>query len=244
MSASHTSTHPVEPHVTKPLLDTFQTLETPENIDLELHLAGPFVRIIAFSIDIAIRLGIQIIAFMVLSYFDKIGMAAMMILMFLLEWLYPVYFEVFHAGMTPGKKAKNIRVIHDDGTPIGWSSSIIRNLLRFVDFLPFGYIFGLVTMCSNRHFKRMGDFTAGTLVVYQQTASTHPPIPNDKPLPSPIPLTLKEQRALLSYAERLHNLSADRQRELANHLSSVTNEKDNDAVVLLVRIANWLRGTR
>ncbi|PCJ47431.1 MAG: hypothetical protein COA99_00970 [Moraxellaceae bacterium] len=135
-----------------------------------------------------------------------------------------------------------IRVIHDDGTPIGWSSSVIRNLLRFVDFLPAGYIFGLISMCSNRHFKRLGDFTAGTLVVYSSKKHTVQSIPIDQPLHPSISLTLDDQRAVLSYAERLHNLSPERQRELANHLSTITQKQDDENIVWIVRVANWLRG--
>ena len=226
------------------MLDTHQTLETPESIDLELHLAGPVVRILAFGFDFGIRMVIQIIAGMILSAFDQIGLAIMMILVFSIEWFYPVFFEVFYQGQTPGKKTMGLTVIHDDGTPIGWSSSIIRNLLRFVDFLPVGYIFGLISMCSNDHFKRLGDFTAGTLVVYVTPKQVTHPIPKDQPLHPPTPLSVDDQRAILNYAERLHNLSPERQRELANHLSPITQRKDNDNVVWVVRVANGLRGNQ
>lgn len=224
------------------MLDTHQTLETPESIDLELHLAGPVVRILAFGIDFGIRAAIHITANMILSLFDQIGVAIFLLLAFFLEWLYPVFFEVFYQGQTPGKKTMGITVIHDDGTPISWSSSIIRNLLRFVDFLPVGYIFGLVAMCSNSHFKRLGDFTAGTLVVYVASKQALHPIPKDQPLHSPVALTVDDQRAILNYAERLHNLSPERQRELASHLAPITQCQGNDNVVWIVRVANWLRG--
>lgn len=224
------------------MLDTYQTLETPESIDLELHIAGPVVRILAFGIDVGIRGAFQLSIAVALSFFDEVGMAIMFILAFAIEWFYPVLFEVFRQGQTPGKKTMGISVIHDDGTPIGWSSSIIRNLLRFVDFLPFGYIFGLITMCSNDHFKRLGDLTAGTLVVYRSPKQVIAPIPEDTPMPPPIALTSDDQRAILSYAERIHALSPERQQELANHLSYITRTKDSKNIIWIVRIANWLRG--
>lgn len=226
------------------MLDTYQTLETPESIDLELHLAGPVVRMLAFGIDVGIRAGIQILVAMVLSIFGQVGTAVMLIFAFTIEWFYPVLFEVFYQGSTPGKKSMGLTVIHDDGTPIGWSSSIIRNLLRFVDFLPFGYIFGLIAMCSNDHFKRLGDFTAGTLVVYTAPKQAIAPIPEDTPMPPPIALTSNDQRAILGYAERIHDLSPERQQELANHLSFITQAKDKDNIIWIVRIANWLRGSK
>ncbi|HBO93966.1 MAG TPA: RDD family protein, partial [Gammaproteobacteria bacterium] len=42
------------------MLDTYRKLETPENIDLDIHIAGPLVRILAFTIDTLIRTGVQI----------------------------------------------------------------------------------------------------------------------------------------------------------------------------------------
>jgi len=228
------------------MLDTYQILETPESIDLELHIAGPVVRILAFTIDAAIRVAINVLAGMVFSIIDQVGAAIMLIFAFAIEWFYPVLFEVFNQGKTPGKKIMGVAVIHDDGTPIGWSSSIIRNLLRFVDLMPFGYITGLITMCCNDHFKRVGDFVAGTIVVYDTPTKNIPTIPNDRPLAPSFPLSLDDQRAILSYAERLHNLTPERQRELANHLSPVTGITDDENthhnVTWAIRVANWLRG--
>jgi hypothetical protein len=43
--------------------------------------------------------------------------------------------------------------------------SVIRNVLRIVDFFPFAYGLGLIVMFLNRRAKRLGDFAAGTLVV-------------------------------------------------------------------------------
>ena len=41
----------------------------------------------------------------------------------------------------------------------------IRNIVRIVDFLPYGYGVGLVVMFINGKGKRLGDLAAGTLVV-------------------------------------------------------------------------------
>jgi hypothetical protein len=42
---------------------------------------------------------------------------------------------------------------------------LLRNLIRLVDFLPFLYAIGLITMFLNKNAKRLGDFAAGTVVV-------------------------------------------------------------------------------
>src|SRR5205807_2366135 len=41
----------------------------------------------------------------------------------------------------------------------------IRNLIRIMDFLPFFYGIGMLTLFINGRGKRLGDFAAGTLVV-------------------------------------------------------------------------------
>ena len=90
-----------------------------------------------------------------------------LLLMFVLEWFYPVIGEVYFRGASPGKHLLGLRVVHDNGTPVGFSASMIRNLLRFVDFLPALYAFGLLSMFASTSFKRLGDWAAGTVVVYK-----------------------------------------------------------------------------
>ena len=226
------------------MLDTARKLETPENIDLEIHVAGATVRILAFSIDSLIRLVIQIAVSTIFAILGDFGVAFLLILTFILEWFYPVLFEVLYNGQTPGKKAMGIAVVNDDSTPIGWSASIIRNFLRIVDMLPFGYLGGTLCICLNRDFKRIGDLAAGTLVIYRHKPSTPPTWPEVQSLPPPIPFNLIQQRAVLAFAERHRTLTPERQRELANHLQPVLKQHDQEAVDYLFRVATWLRGRK
>jgi len=63
-------------------------------------------------------------------------------------------------------------VIRTDGTPISLAESIIRNLVRLVDFLPAYYGVGVVTMFVNEQARRLGDLAAGTLVVRDKVEIT------------------------------------------------------------------------
>ncbi|RLU01522.1 RDD family protein [Ketobacter sp.] len=224
------------------MLDTYRKLETPENIDLDIHIAGPLVRILAFTIDSLIRMGVQIGLLIALAFLGKVGMALWLILTFVLEWFYPVLFEVLNQGQTPGKKAMAIAVVNDDSTPIGWSASIVRNFLRIVDFLPMGYVTGLVSMILNKDFKRVGDLAAGTVVIYREKSKAAPKWPASTSSPPPIALNLKQQRAMLSFVERQNSLTKERQQELANHLQPVFQQQNQEAVNHIVRVATWLRG--
>jgi hypothetical protein len=58
-----------------------------------------------------------------------------------------------------------LRVIREGGRPLDFSASAVRNLVRVVDFVPFGYGLGVLTMFVDGRARRLGDFAAGTLVV-------------------------------------------------------------------------------
>ncbi|MCF5495031.1 RDD family protein, partial [Pseudomonas syringae] len=196
-------------------LDTRIEIETPEGIDMLLRPAGLVSRALAFTIDLAIRAGVIGLLFMLLQLFDKLGMGLAAIAIFLVNWWYMVLFEVLNQGRTPGKRMLGLRVVHDDGTPIDWSSSVIRNLLRFVDMLPLGYSLGAITCLNHPLFKRLGDLAAGTLVIYSDRPALRPVVPHAEPVIVPFALRLDEQRALLSLAERQGELSGARTQELA-----------------------------
>ncbi len=122
-------------------------------------------------------------------------------------------------GRSPGKQLMGLRVVHDDGTPVGWAASLLRNLLRFADILPFGYALGLLSCLNHPAFKRLGDIAAGTLVVYREPELSRPSLPDVEPLLPPFPMSLEEQRAFLGFAERGAALSAARREELAGILA-------------------------
>lgn len=221
------------------MLDTSRSYETPEGIRLEMRMAGPVVRAWAWAIDFAVRAGIYLALSIMLGFFGGVGMAVVMIGFFLIEWFYPVLFEIRN-GATPGKKAMGIQVVHDNGTPVSWSSSLIRNLVRAADFLPFLYAFGLLAMLANRDFKRLGDMAAGTLVVYREMPPARQALPAVDPIPPPADLYVDEQRTLLAFSERTSILTPDRSAELADILSELTGKQGAEGVKKLHAYANYL----
>lgn len=225
-----------QPHeLTKKLIDTRLTIETPEGADLPLVPSGMGVRIIAFMIDWLLRGLLILLIYVPFELIGKVGGGIYLIVYFLMEWFYPVLFEVWGKGKTPGKKKMGIGVVNDDGTPINFGASLIRNLLRFVDFLPFLYVCGIVTSASNRRFQRVGDLAASTMVVYDTPILQHADITVSGKQAPPSDFTTEEQRALLSFAERSSTISRERQEELAQLLSPVVGEKDT--VLTIKRMA-------
>ena len=223
-------------------LDTRYQVETPEGIDLPLRPAGLMVRALAFTIDLMLRGLILGSLFIVLAMLGKLGAGLGSLLIFAVSWWYMVLFEVLNQGRSPGKQWMGLRVVQDDGTPIGWSASLIRNLLRFVDMLPFVYSLGAISCLQHPAFKRLGDIAAGTLVIYREQAVTRPPLPAAMPLRAPFNLSLAEQRAVSDFAERQSQLSAERVQELAALLAEPLKVSPPRAVAELNGIALGLRG--
>ncbi len=149
------------------LLDNVATYPTPEGLVLSLMPAGLMPRLSAWLIDALIKGVAFTIIGLVGMFFGKGGAGLIAIGYFVVSWLYPVYFEVYRDGMTPGKKSKGIYVCHDDGTPITLQASLIRNLLRVADFLPIAFTSAALTILFTQKSQRIGDIVAGTIVVYR-----------------------------------------------------------------------------
>ncbi len=77
-----------------------------------------------------------------------------------------LYFFVLEAtmGATLGKRLMGLRIVKEDGSPISWGESIIRNLLRIVDGLFF-YLVGAIIIWNTQRRQRLGDILAHTVVV-------------------------------------------------------------------------------
>ena len=83
--------------------------------------------------------------------------------------LYAFLFEWKHAR-TPGKKRMGLVVCTDDGDYPDVRAAAIRNALRYVDWLPFGYLLGWLSARRSPDGRRLGDRLAGTLVVRPETS--------------------------------------------------------------------------
>jgi uncharacterized RDD family membrane protein YckC len=152
------------------------SIDTPELVAIEMPLAGIGSRFIALLVDYLIcgaGLLFMLLVFAVILpgilAFSKISAqwatAFIILLVFLLQWGYFTLFEAFWNGRTPGKRVARIRVIQRSGRAIGLFESMARNLVRYVDQIPFFYAVGVIVMFSTKQHQRLGDLAAGTLVV-------------------------------------------------------------------------------
>lgn len=222
-------------------LDTTYTVNTPEGIALELSPAGPIVRTLAWLVDLAIRAGVSLLIIILLAFMGNLGIGLAMILIFLLEWFYPVWFELRSQGQTPGKRLLNIYVAQLDASPISPAASVVRNLLRVVDFLPLLYGFGLASCLLTKRFQRLGDLAANTVVLHKSLPVLKQREFSASPEPANIALSLPEQQALILFAQRQTTLTTERQQELAVLTESLVKNKPDPAAHLR-SIASWLIG--
>jgi uncharacterized RDD family membrane protein YckC len=225
-------------------LDTLVRVETPEGITLPLRCAGAIVRSHAFAIDALIRMGIVFAASLLLSWFEGLGSAVFLVLLFLLEWFYPVVFEMGRRGATPGKRAMGLRVVMDDGMPPTLAASVLRNLVRAVDFLPFAYATGVLSMLLRHDFKRLGDVVAGTRVVHDRGTTLHGTAPAAEPQAPALPLSAAQQTAVVDWALRTPRLTPARAEELAALAEPVLPPGPGTPGARLLALAHWAMGRR
>lgn len=227
-------------------LDTLRHIATPEGCEITLRVAGPVIRGGAWAIDLAIRIGVWIGIISIAVNMGAFGEGMFMVSAFLLEWFYPILFEVFWQGKTPGKNIFGLAVVHDDGTPVGWHASFVRNTLRVIDFFPLMYATGFVALLLNRDGKRLGDLVAGTVVTYIEKDKRNVVARDEEGAePPPFPLTVDEQRALIEFRNRARTLTRERAAELAYAAEPLADGLTPDgARARLMRIANYLLGER
>jgi len=198
-------------------------------------------------LDWMIRIVIIYAAGTTAMFFGGMGVGFWLILIFSLEWLYPVVFELMPWGATPGKRAFGLRVVMDDGLPITPAASIARNVLRVADFLPFLYGFAIVAILTRHDCKRLGDLAAATMVVHEPRAvsrALHDDVPVVVPARS---LSLEDQAAIVALAARAPQLTVERLDELAALAAPVSGDMGHSGPEVTRRVlgvAQWALGRR
>jgi uncharacterized RDD family membrane protein YckC len=194
------------------------TIITPSNIEVEYRLAGAGSRFAAFIIDFAVQL-LLVAAFAVVSlwFFDRIifenrelvpsgpALGAVMVFVFIVQFGYFIFCELAMAGQSIGKKVFALRVIRENGQPLGFAQSLIRGLLRAsLDML---YV-GLFVILLSKNNKRLGDMAAGTIVISEhKKRADEPTLLNADPywpnfLPDPFTLTPEERQLTEEWLSR------------------------------------------
>jgi uncharacterized RDD family membrane protein YckC len=227
------------------------TVRTPEHVELNIVLAGAGNRFLALALDLLLQ-GLAILGlFTILGLISwaagsSLGrimaplgrstgarlwlVAGLILFLFLLNWGYFTFFETIWAGQTPGKRLVKIRVLREDGRPIGFTEAAIRNLLRTVlDCQPFPtYAIGFLAGILNARFKRLGDYAAGTVVIRERRQGGPRAWPRSRPSVQQAPaepglqirpLTKEEAATLQAYLRRRDELAAATRAQVAQRIA-------------------------
>ncbi len=155
-----------------------------EGVAISVAEAPITMRMLSGLIDaIVVLLGFYVASLIVsatalLSGFDPALTRAFNIATFVL-WLVlvPTVVEVLTRGRSLGKLALGIRIVRDDGGPVGFRHALGRALVGLLEiYMSFGTIAATTAVMSSRG-KRMGDIVVGTYPMRTRGAkSTMPPL--------------------------------------------------------------------
>ncbi|WP_027387159.1 RDD family protein [Chryseobacterium gregarium] len=149
-------------------------INTSQNVNINFSTASVGDRMIAFILDLLIKIAYGIVVFYIffkvldmgyiLNGLDQWSVMAVFIILLFPIVIYPVVLESLMEGQTPGKKVMKIRVVKIDGYQAGLGDYMIRWVFRIID-TSFAGVIGLVSMVVSKNNQRLGDMAAGTAVI-------------------------------------------------------------------------------
>lgn len=156
---------------------TAGAIVTPEAVRLDFQVAGLASRALSFALDFMLScIALFVLIILVIAIAAGSSVAAIIVLLVGLITIlvgYPVVLETRNNGRTVGRMATGTRVVTTEGSPVRFRHSTVRALLAIVElFATFGAIAVVVAIFSKRG-QRLGDLTAGTMVIRERTSKLH-----------------------------------------------------------------------
>ncbi len=152
-------------------------LVTGEAVALDLRPAALPSRVVAGLVDLIGQLLVLLLVAglataVSLDVSEAAAQALGIVVLVVVLIVYPVTFETLLRGRTPGKAAVGLRVVRDDGGPIGFRQAFVRGLAGAFLERPgvTFFVAGVATSLLNPQGKRLGDLLAGTVVVQERVA--------------------------------------------------------------------------
>jgi len=149
-------------------------INTSQNVNINFNIASVGERMLAFIIDLLIKVAYAVVTFYVFFNFldlgyllnglDQWSQMAIYIAITFPIYIYPLVLESLMEGQTPGKKVMKIRVVKIDGYQAGFGDYLIRWVFRIID-TSFAGVIGLISMIVSKNNQRLGDIASGTAVI-------------------------------------------------------------------------------
>jgi uncharacterized RDD family membrane protein YckC len=207
---------------------------TPEAVVLDVETAGYASRILAGLFDLTIQLALLLITGVLLGiafFGDQSGViTAFAIASFLVIFAYPIGFETWLRGRTPGKMVLGLRAVTTDGAPIQLRDATLRAMGGAVErrLHPGGVTGALFVLLTPRH-QRLGDLIARTMVIRDTEKHVSTPALWFSPPPGleqyaatidPTAITVEQYTVIRSFLTRGTSLSAPARATLARDLAN------------------------
>src|SRR3954462_9511101 len=205
-----------------------RTIATPEGVQLALPLGGIGSRFMAVGLDYAICAVVYLVVVLATLWLagDTAGTIILLAAVLTINVGYFTLFEVWGGGRTPGKRATGLRVVTDGGAQVGLRASLVRNIIRLLEFAVLLYTPALISVLATKHNQRLGDLAAGTLVIrdtklHRVVASAGSPHVSPERYANWDVTGVGEEEAgaVRSFLERRNQLRPGARRALAEHLA-------------------------
>ncbi|MWB96528.1 RDD family protein [Flavobacterium sp. GA093] len=151
------------------------SINTTQNVKINFISASVGERILAYFVDLLIKIAYGIVIWLVFFYLfridrlfaelDRWSVMSIFFLFYLPIMIYSITLESIFEGQTIGKKISKIKVVKIDGYQAGFGDYLMRWFFRLVDITIFYGIIALISVISSKKSQRLGDMVAGTAVI-------------------------------------------------------------------------------
>src|SRR5690606_26749155 len=151
------------------------TINTAQNVAINFKAASLGERILAFAIDMAIKISYTSAVYFLLynvlgfnSFVYSLGTWESNVVEFVLfspVFFYTLFFESWTNGQTPGKRILKIRVVKIEGYQARFSDYFSRWICRLVDIFILMGLPAILGIIFSKKSQRLGDMVTDTTVI-------------------------------------------------------------------------------
>lgn len=151
------------------------SITTTQNVVINFKAASIGERLLAYFIDLIIKIAYGIVVFTLFFYYlgiedlfdelDQWSIIAIVLFFYFPIIIYSVTLESIFEGQTFGKKLGKIKVVKLDGYQAGFGDYLMRWFFRIIDVTIMNGIIAIVSIISSKNSQRLGDMVAGTAVI-------------------------------------------------------------------------------
>lgn len=151
------------------------SITTTQNVVINFKAASVGERLLAYFIDLIIKIAYGIVIFTVFFYYfgikdlfsklDQWSIIAIVLFFYFPIIIYSLTLESIFEGQTFGKKMGKIKVVKLDGYQAGFGDYLMRWFFRIIDISIMNGIVAIIAIVTSKNSQRLGDMVAGTAVI-------------------------------------------------------------------------------